>query len=146
MRLLLGVLVAWLVAGCAAAPQEPAEPLSVDEILSSTAGPETYGEPENCLSPAQYNRVEVLDRQHLLFWGRGDKAWLNRLRSPCVGLRRGATLVLELTTNRPCNLDSVTAVESSFRFWRRVSATCGLGPFEPISHAQGKALKDALKQ
>lgn len=144
--LLLSLLAAWAIAGCAGAPPEPAEPLSVDEILASAAGTETYGEPENCLNPAQYNRVEVLDRQNLLFWGRSDRAWLNRLRVPCVGLRRGATLVLELATSRPCNLDSVTAVESSLRFWRRASATCGLGQFEPITHAQARALKDALKR
>ena len=133
----------FLIVGCATTP-EPREPLSVDEILSGAAGLETYGEPENCLRLTDYRKVEILDRQNLLFWGSGKRVWLNRLRAPCIGLRRGATLLLELSTGQACNLDSVTAVESSFRFWRRASATCGLGQFEPISVEQAKALKAAL--
>ena len=132
-----------LVAGCATNP-EPPEPLSVDEILSTAAGLETYGEPQNCLRLTDYRKVEILDRQNLLFWGSGKRVWLNRLRTPCIGLRPRATLLLELSTSQVCNLDSVTAVESSFRFWRRASATCGLGQFEPISVEQAKALKAAL--
>ncbi len=116
----------------------------MDEILSEAAGPETYGEPENCLRLTDYRRVEILDRQNLLFWGSRQRVWLNRLRVPCIGLRPRATLLLELSTTQVCNLDSVTAVESSLRFWRRASATCGLGQFEPISVAQAKALQAAL--
>lgn len=135
-----------LTVGCASKPEAPLPVLSVDEILTQSAGPETYGSPKNCLRLTDYRKVEVLDRQNLLFWGRGDHVWLNRLRTPCVGLRPRATLRFDLHTNQVCNLDSVTAIEISFRFWSRASATCGLGSFEPIAVNQAKALKAALER
>ena len=84
--------------------------------------------------------------QHLLFYGTGGKVWLNKLRTPCVGLRPRSTLRFDLHTTSVCNLDSVTAIETRLWFWDRASATCSLGSFEPISEAQADFLKDQLKR
>lgn len=145
MRRLL-LLVTLLIAGCASnnVPSERPDP-SVDEILAQAADPDVYGVPLRCLNSGQYNRVEVLDRRNLVFWGPGDRIWLNRLRAECLGLRRNAVLRFDLHSSRVCNLDSVTAVERSFWFWRRTSASCSLGQFEPISMEQVAALKTAIQ-
>lgn len=142
---------AWLcllvaISGCAA-KGDPAKapPPTVEQILSSSLSAEEYGKPERCLQTSEYTRIEVLDKKHLLFEGRGGKYWLNTLRNECPGLRRGAVLQLDLTTARVCNLDTVTAIETRRFYVDRISATCSLNEFVAIPKEQAEFLKKEIR-
>lgn len=144
-----GMLAAAIAAGCASGPvQEPAAesaPLSVEEILAAAPRAEDYGQSTRCLSTNAYMNVDVLDNQTLVFRGRGGRAWLNRLRRPCIGLRRDDALRFELHENRLCSLDSFTGIDAFMGSLERGSAICSLGEFETISREQAAALKEALR-
>ena len=60
----------------------------IETILTQPLDQAEYVESQRCLSRYKFDRVEFLDNEHVLFIGRGGKAWLNTLRAPCVGLRR----------------------------------------------------------
>lgn len=147
---LQGMLAAALAAGCASAPveEDAAEdaPLSVEEILAAAPSAEDYGQSTRCLSTHAYVNVDVLDNQTLVFQGRGDRAWLNRLRRPCLGLRRNDALSFELHENRLCSLDTFTGIDAFMGSLERGSAICSLGEFEVISREQAAALKEALRR
>ncbi|MFU8816320.1 MAG: DUF6491 family protein [Pseudomonadales bacterium] len=148
MRHLCAIALLALV-GCAAAPPEEnaeARAETIEEILTQPMNDEEYAEAQRCLATHAYRNVRVLDDRHVLFEGPGDRAWLNQLRSRCVGLRRNATLRFRLRDNRVCSLDSFEAVDTFFGRWDRSSATCTLGEFQPVTPEQVAAIRAALAE
>ena len=140
-------LVTALLSACATQPetaQEEEQPLTVEEILASAPQPEDYSDPVTCLHRYAYENVDVINRELLVFHGRGGKAWLNRLRNKCVGLRREDTLAFDMRDSRLCDLDSFSSVDTFGGPLERTSARCSLGKFEPISPEQAKLLKEGL--
>ena len=140
-------LAGLLLAGCATqdAPEEQQqEPLSVEDILASAPKPEDYSDSVTCLHRDAYTDVEVLNRELLLFHGRRDKVWLNRLRRACIGLRRNDALAFEMRNSRLCDLDTFSSVDTFGGPLGRTSARCSLGKFETVSPEQAQLLKEGL--
>ena len=95
----------------------------IETILTQPLGQDEYVEAERCLSKFSFNQVEIIDDQHVLFRGRRGKAWLNTLRSRCVGLRRHDIPRLEYrSSSQLCNLDTLVGMSSSFSGFSRTSA------------------------
>ena len=116
----------------------------IADILSQPLAAEEYAVEERCLSTRYYDHVDVLDDQHVLFKGSGDKLWLNKLRNRCVGLRRNDVLQFRMRDSRVCDLDTFEAV-SSF-MWGIRSGTCSLGTFTPVTPEQVEAIEVAVKE
>jgi hypothetical protein len=149
MRRLLLIVALTGVAACAAAPEEeeaPARLEAIDDILSQPLDDEEYAESVRCLATHAYRNVRVLDDQHVLFDGPGERAWLNRLRNRCPGLRSNATLRFRLRENRVCELDTFEAVDTMLGGLDRVSATCSLGSFSPVTPEQVEAIRAAVEE
>lgn len=142
-----------LLAGCAAAEaereeqqaQEAAKKETIQDILSQPLADEDYSEDERCLSTYTYRSVDVLDDQHVLFKGSGDRLWLNTLRQRCVGLRSQDSLRFELRDHRLCDMDRFQSVDT-FGFMSRTSATCTLGKFMPVTAEQVEAIEAAVRE
>ncbi len=120
-----------------------------------------------CLSRLRYDNIEVLNDEYVLFRGRGDRLYVNKLRSVCVGLRSRHALEIDLRQNRICNLDAfhglnpsaIGSVGSGLRsgflvagsfagssmFHARETGTCTFGYFEPVSSAEVDALRAELR-
>jgi hypothetical protein len=134
-------------AAAEAAMAEPSLEERVRAILDSPAegeGEGERGEIERCINTIEYQSVEILDSEHLVFKGRGDKRWLNQLRMKCPGLRRHDTLSFEIRSNRLCEFDSFRSVDLT-GYRGATSPRCSLGRFEPVSPDQVQMLKDALR-
>ncbi len=138
----------FLFVGCASqeesAGNEP-PPLTVEEILNSTLDESAYGEVSRCLPSHTYDRVEILDDRHLVFYGRRNQVWLNKLRHKCPGLRRRDALKFDITGSRLCELDSVTAIESRGFGIDETSAKCALGSFQEIPAEQAALLMEQIQ-
>ncbi len=141
------------LAGCASeqgvserAAEQAATQQTVDQILAAPLDASAYAKPERCLSTMQYDSVEILDDRHVLFKGTGRRAWMNELRSRCIGLDRNSTPVIRLRDSQLCDLDTFQGVENSFGMMTRTSATCSLGQFVPVSPEQAQALRAAFKE
>jgi hypothetical protein len=146
-------LVIVLLAGCASRPADEQEPSvaeatreAIQDILTTPLDADEYAETVRCLSTHAYRSVEVLDNQNVLFKGPGDRAWLNQLRHPCVGLRPRDTLQFRLRDNRVCDMDTFEAVDTFLRVWSRTSAMCSLGQFQPVTPEQVEAIRAAVKE
>ena len=140
-------LIPGLLTACATQPeagQEEEQPLTVEDILASAPQPEDYSDPVTCLHRDAYVDIDVINRELLVFHGRRGKAWLNRLRNACVGLRREDILAFDMRDRRLCDLDSFSSVDTFGGPLERTSALCSLGKFEPISPEQAKLLKEGL--
>lgn len=124
------------------APQASLEERARD-ILSEPASEEGYSDATRCIRAADFRRVEILDSQRLVFYGRGDTRWLNQLPRPCPGLRRRDTLRFDMRGHRLCQHDGFASVDSFGSGMRSVE--CYLAPFEPVSPEQVEMLKDALR-
>ncbi|MEZ5598952.1 MAG: DUF6491 family protein [Pseudomonadales bacterium] len=145
MKRLSLLMAAVIAAGCAGKPAEPPAQ-TFEEVLSSTLTEDDYGKSARCIAMTDYDAIRVLDSKHLLFEGLGNRNWLNTLRMDCPGLRKNATLRIDARSSRLCNLDSVTGVEVR-RFWMdRISATCSLGNFVPVTDEQAKFMKAEAKR
>ena len=148
MRITSFVLVTLMVltvAGCAAKAEKKTPPLTVDAILANTLTESDYGKEERCLQLSSYQKIRVLDKEHLLFEGRGDKVWLNKLRIACPGLRPNAVLQLDVRSSSVCNLDTVTSIEVRRLYVDKLSATCSLGSFVQIPREQAEFLKKEIR-
>ncbi len=144
-------LFAALLAGCAGEAVKTVETQKqvaeeIDAILTQPLGEDEYVKSERCISTFQYDSVEVLDKQHVLFKGRGDHLWVNTLRVPCIGLRRRDVLQFELRGSQLCNLDDFVAIARTPFFGTKTSASCALGDFSPITQEQVELLKETVKK
>lgn len=109
----------------------------LETILTMPLATEDYVEPTRCLSRFKVSSVDIVDKQHVIFFGRGGKAWLNKLRYSCIGLRRHDIPQFDYRlANKICNLDSFMAVDMGFSGMRRSSASCVLGDFHPVTREQ----------
>lgn len=148
--ILFGAAVAAACASSKPSPEQEAREAqkqeSIDKILSEPLGAEEYAHEERCLGTFDYRNIDVVDDEHVVFRGSGDKLWLNTLRQRCLGLRRDDTLRFQLRDNRVCDLDNFDAVDYSFGFIPRTSGTCTLGKFAPISREQLDAIETAVEQ
>ncbi len=87
----------------------------------------------------RYDTVHILDNRHLLFASAaGHDLWLNTLRAPCVGMRRGMALAFELRGNRICALDRVGAAGG-------YSPSCSLGEFQGVTDPQVRMIQAAVQ-
>ncbi len=152
------LLLAAFLAGCAAggpeaeerraqaAAADQAKQEALQDILNTPLSSEAYtGDEERCLSSFAYRSIDVLDDQHVLFRGSGDKMWLNKLRQRCIGLRKDETLRFELRNNRVCDLDNFQALDS-FGLGGQISGNCVLGKFTPVTPEQVEAIELAFKE
>lgn len=141
-----------LLTGCANSrelqKQREAKQADIDAILSVELDPAEFGERERCLGDHEYRSFRPLDSKHVLFEGRGDKLWINTLRSSCIDYRPGDVLVVQhLSSTRLCDADRFEATDwfswSSFSRMHPHSRqnlvsgpTCVLGTFQPVTKAQ----------
>ena len=144
-------LFAALLAGCASDPAKTAEKQQevaeeIEAILTQPLADEEYGESERCISTFQYDSVQVLDNQHVVFKGRGKKLWLNTLRGRCIGLRKRDVLKFELRGSQLCNLDDFAAIDTTMFFGSETSAKCVLGDFSPITEEQIALIEAAVEK
>ena len=127
-------------------PSHSADPVEdIETILTTPLATEDYVEPTRCLSRFKVSSVDIIDKQHVIFFGRGGKAWLNKMRYPCIGLRRHDVPQFDYRlTNKICNLDSFMAVDMAFSGMRRSSASCVLGDFHPVSREQVILIRETI--
>ena len=134
---------------------EPVAPPTRDEkldaLLGETLAAEEYGESKHCLHRSAYRRVEIINKEFLLFSKRGTY-YLNRLKRECPGLRRNLVLTFTSTMNSVCRSDIVYAsdrFDANRGFGlngipKAYRASCHLGEFELIAEEHALALKAAL--
>lgn len=97
-------------------------------------------ERENCISRMRYDQIEILDDRRLLFFGRGDDAWVNAFEPRCTGLSRHDAIVLESSVGgQVCDGDPVTGVDRVFWQWQP-GRTCLLGAFRKLDEGSARRL------
>jgi hypothetical protein len=90
--------------------------------------------PERCIPLNRVDRTEVIDDRTLIFHMRNRAMYLNHLDRECPGLKREERFMYSPTSNRLCNIDTVTVLEN-WGFGLTRGFTCTLGNFHPISEA-----------
>ena len=152
----------FLVAGCASTPEQVEQRAQVQKdveaILTQPSETDEYAETKNCLSANEYRDFRVLDDRYLLFEGRGDRLWVNKLFARCPDLRRATVLRVKSisTMGRICKMDTFQPGDwfdwpwyrrAPWRWgsnWGSGAASCSLGAFQAVTPAQVKALEKAL--
>ncbi len=119
--------------------------MDIETILDNPLADDDYRETRRCLSNRAYRKTEILDDQHVAFYGAGGKIWINQLRRRCYGLRPNLFLRFQLHDNRLCQLDMFTGMHTS-GFGNQDTASCLLGKFEAIDEAQLALLKEAFEK
>jgi len=119
------IVLAGLLGACASTPPEPDEEAARLHALMSAGA----GSGQRCLSVSQYDSVQILNEQMLLFKGTGNRAWANELRSRCPGMRKDDVLIFDLRGSQVCSLDWVTATRPGFLGWPNAGPKCSLGEF-----------------
>jgi hypothetical protein len=136
------VLIAFLATGPTHAKEPTQE--SIEEILAAPLPDDAYSDSQRCLMLHQYQSVQVLSEDLVVFEGRRTY-WLNQLHSRCLGLRPDLVLKLSLRSSQVCELDTFRGLDSTTIAPLFGSGTCFLGRFEPISKEQLNQLRSALR-
>lgn len=119
------MVLAGLLGACASTPAEPDEEAKRLHALVSAGA----GSGKRCLSTSQYDSVQILNEQMLLFKGTGNRVWANELRNRCPGMRKDDVLIFDLRGSQVCSLDWVTATRPGFLGWPHAGPKCSLGEF-----------------
>ncbi len=152
--------LAMLGAGCAISPEEASRRQALDAdiaaILAPPLDPAVFGETKRCLGDNEYRSFRALDDRRMLFEGRGDKLWINTLRTSCPELRWGDVLVVRsFNFRRICESDSFAVADwFDWPWYRRwpwqwgtrlgTGMTCTLGEFKPVTKDQVEGIEALL--
>lgn len=118
------VFLAALAGSCAPAPAQPIAPAAIPELAGRTAGAA-----QRCV-PTQQTGAMRIAGPGVILYGSGRTIWLNRLASPCPGMSRMNSLIIEPFGSQYCRGDRVRTVEPVSRI---PSPVCQLGDFVPYS-------------
>lgn len=100
------------------------EDTSAEEMFSSER-------PVRCLHLYRIKRIEIVDKETILFHMLGGETYINRLKHPCPGLSRNKPIMYRTSLNKLCDLDIITVLEQG-GFGFLPGASCGLGGFEQL--------------
>ncbi len=115
-------------------------------------------EVKRCISTTQYSDFRVLDERRILFYGRGQRQWINTLRGQCFDLRHADVLVLRRTLAMSlCELDTFTPTDwFEWPWYRRWpwrwgvpwwgGGTCVLGKFQSVNEAQLRQIEAIIRE
>lgn len=150
-----------LCVGCATSPEEQdrqqARQADIEDILSQSVGVAEFGETKRCLADSEYRNFRALGDRHIVFEGRGDRLWINTLRTRCPDLRYGYVLRVEsFSTRRICDTDHFQVGDMfSWPWYRRwpwhwgrglgSGITCTFGDFQPVTEGQVAEIEAVLK-
>ena len=67
--------------------------------------------PKDCLQLQRVRRTEAIDDENIVFYMRGNTAFLNHLPQKCPGLARQDRFTYTVTIARLCNIDTITVLE-----------------------------------
>ena len=152
------VATALLLTSCAVSPdvenRRGAIEADINEILSLPLDVEEFGETRRCLADHEYRNFRPLGDQYILFDGRRNRQWINRLRGRCPQLRHGDILVTrQLSTMRMCDMDRFEVADwFEWPWYRRwpwrwgTGGVCVLGEFYPVTEAQVSEIEALLEQ
>ena len=118
------------------------EEVTVEEVLANPLDDDAYANTKRCLSTARYRRIDIVGDRALVFYGRGDDAWLNMLPYRCRGLRSDMMLAIEQSNFRVCALDRFKGLPRGST--QLGTTVCALGEFERLSHDEVELRRDAL--
>jgi hypothetical protein len=115
-----------------AAGQDDAAALEADDAFDRT--------PVDCISVSSIDRTDVIDDRTILFFMRGRKIYRNYLPRRCPGLERHDRFAYQTTSNRLCDIDTITVLE---QWGARLQPgfVCPLGAFHPIPLEEVEELK-----
>ena len=116
--------------------------ITVEEVLANPLDDSAYANTTRCLATTRYRRIDIVGDAALLFYGRGDDAWLNVLPFRCPGLRSDMVLSIEQSNFRVCAMNRFRGLP---RGTVQVgTGVCSLGAFERLSHEQARSRRFAL--
>jgi hypothetical protein len=99
---------------------------------------------ERCIDLSRIDSTEIIDNKRILFKMVGNQMYLNELPRKCPGLRADEPYLVRTSIDRLCDLDVITMLNrTGFGFTR--GASCGLGPFQPVTQAQVDMVKAEVK-
>lgn len=143
---LLALLLLNLPLQAAQGADSPTDPeLSVEEILTQTADPESYGDAPRCIATRRIRSSTVLNDQYVAFRISASQYYLVQFRNRCPMLERNATISYETRSGQLCALDSVRGLiglGSTARF----GPPCQIPGFQEITREQLVALQQQLKE
>ena len=116
-----------LLAGCTA--YDPQEPTREQQQLAQELDERVAGEPRNCIPSDQSQSLTIVDESTIVS-RRGKTIWVNRLRSPCPGLRPSDTLIVQVSSGQYCRSDQVRGVTPGSSI---PGPICILGEFVPYA-------------
>ncbi|MDJ0700921.1 MAG: DUF6491 family protein [Woeseiaceae bacterium] len=161
LLIVIAIVALLLVVGCATTPEAESRRATmmadIDEILSLSEA-SGLGEPVRCLSEHAYRGFRPLGDQYLLFEGRRNKQWVNKLRIRCPDIRHGQVIMIEPFINaRVCDADRFQVSDwfhwpwyGRWRPWHwgpgwGTGIYCSLGKFYPVTEGQVAEIEALLK-
>ncbi len=88
----------------------------------------TAGEPQICVNLRELRSTQIIDRNTILFEGRGGVIWRNDPPGGCAGLMPGRIIITRNFNNQMCNTDVAQLAEAGTPM---LLGSCPLGKFVP---------------
>lgn len=110
-----------VLAGCAAAPPRPPQPMVA------------AGDPVNCIQTSRIRSTRVVDDQTVDFHMNNGAILRNTLPMRCPGLAMAGAFSYRPTGSQLCSVDVITVLNTGAG--PRRGASCGLGQFVPVKPA-----------
>lgn len=103
------------------------EPTREQQALARDLDGRVAGKVQTCIPASMSTALQIIDNQTLSYRD-GRTLWVNKLRSPCPGLRPLDTLVVEVQGSSYCRGDRFRTIAQGSSI---PAAFCFLGDFTP---------------
>jgi hypothetical protein len=94
--------------------------------LAEDSSTQTAG--KNCIPIKQISRVEVVDKENLIFHMIGNKKYQNHLPKRCSALSKHKPIMYKTSLSSLCSLDIIYVLENYGGSYQQ-GGSCGLGEF-----------------
>lgn len=101
--------------------------------------------PERCVNLRRIDRLDVVDKQSILFYMTGKEIYLNALPYRCGGLSKHKTVMYRTSLSELCNVDIITVLNSIGSGYLP-GPSCGLGQFYPITKENADKIKQQSRE
>jgi len=134
----VAIFLAGLLGACASSPKAEDEQAARLRAMVSARAEEGV----RCISTNEYDSVQIVGEQLLLFKGRNKKVWANELPHRCPGMRKDDILIFDLRNSQVCSLDWVTPTRPGYVGYG--GPKCSLGKFIEFDLEVLEAVKGGL--
>ena len=120
--------------------------LDVEEILGRDPTKNDYVVESECVHATRIERMEVIDKKHIIVEMKSDDYFLIQFKNNCPDLRKGKPVMYDRRSARLCRFDVIRGMRDSGLNGFEPGVSCFIPGFQSVSKEQVVLIRESMKK